>query len=155
MAERMIQLRRDAGNALQKFFYELKQGDQTELETLIPNYKAISEIFLEDVRFDYYGNVDNVDWLEGEYSYPRMMKVLYIDEYAHSFIEGLIRSIASITEDTQKGALDELKKILENDEETLKIYPFIFYYKWSFHTSLIYRKHIFPYNTYKKNLHRA
>ncbi|MCQ2815843.1 MAG: tubulin-specific chaperone D [archaeon] len=117
MAERMIQLRRVAGNSLQKFFYKLKDYDQTEIESLIPNYKEISKIFLEDIRFDFYGNIDNVEWLESEYSYPKMMKILYLDEYSNSFIEGLIRSIASITEDTQKGALEELKKILEKDEK--------------------------------------
>ena len=48
------------------------------------------------------------------------MSIIEFDEYNESFIEGLVRSIACISEDVHESSINELKKILEKKGDQKK-----------------------------------
>ena len=117
LAEKMASVRKIAGNEMQKFFYEMKDNDE-ELEKIIPHYRELKNMFLTDIDFDENDNVYNMKWVEPEFAYVKIMPLATYETYSNYFIEGLIRSIACISEDVQKCSLDELKKLMEKDNDT-------------------------------------
>ena len=113
LAEKIPLVRKITGNEIQKFFYELKDEDKEFIKSKIPRYEELSNIFLTDIDFDDNENIFNIKWIESEFSYPKIMPIIELDEYNECFIEGLIRSISCISEDVHKSSINELKKILE------------------------------------------
>ena len=113
LAEKIPLVRKITGNEIQKFFYLLKDEDKEFMKTKIPKYEELTIIFLTDIDFDDNENVFNIKWIESEFSYPKIMPIIELDEYNESFIEGLIRSISCISEDVHKASINELKKVLE------------------------------------------
>ena len=126
LGEKIPLVRKITGNEIQKFFYNLKEENENLLCEKIPRYKELIKIFLEDIDFDDNGNVFNIKWIESEFSYKKIMPLIEFNEYNEAFIEGLIRSIACISEDVHKASITELKKILEKKENKKTLIQTIF-----------------------------
>ena len=121
LAEKIPLVRKITGNEIQKFFYLLKDEDKEFMKSKIPRYEELINIFLTDIDFDDNENIFNIKWIESEFSYPKIMPIIELDEYNESFIEGLIRSISCISEDVHKSSINELKKVLEKKGAEKKI----------------------------------
>ena len=119
LAEKMALVRKSSGISFQKFFWDLR--DYIGLEEYIPKYDELKNIIIKDIEFDDDDKVYSIKWVEPEFAYPKIMPIIEIDEYSDAFIEGLIRSIACISEDVHKASLDELKKIIEKKGDNKKI----------------------------------
>ena len=118
LAEKMALVRKNAGISFQKFFWDLR--DYIGLEEYIPQYEELKNIIIKDIEFDDDDNVYSIKWVEPEFAYPKIMPIIELNEYSDSFIEGLIRSIACISEDVHKASLDELKKAIEKKGDNKK-----------------------------------
>ena len=125
LAEKMASVRKIAGNEVQRFFYEIKDHDEY-MSKIIPHYNELKNIFLSDIDFDENDKVFTMKWIEPEFSYVKIMPIITLDTYSEPFIEGLIRSIACISEDVQKCSLDELKKLLEKEDLKKKLITKLF-----------------------------
>lgn len=121
ICEKMGKMRLAAGDSLQNFFNDLKELDENEFSFYIPNFQELKIIFLDDIRYNDKDQINNVQWLEPNYSYKKIINIILYDEYSYKIFEGLITSIGGITEDTQKCSLEELDSLVDSLEEERKI----------------------------------
>ncbi|KAJ3566930.1 hypothetical protein NP233_g6689 [Leucocoprinus birnbaumii] len=107
--ERLDNVRQESGTCISRLL-KLTPARSGELTWSLPGLSVLEELFLEADAAHYRlpwlsGAPDEiVDWADGTWLFPRAVKLLDVPEYRSSVLRGLILSLSSKTESTQKPA---------------------------------------------------
>lgn len=85
--EKMNKIRLCAGENLQEFFYTFRNF----MNTSVPKFDELKNIYLFDVQVNEFGQVKNSEWQDPSYSFKRLSKILTFDEYSFTFVNIILK----------------------------------------------------------------
>jgi len=110
----MNKIRGAAGEALQKFFFELK-NESGDINSIVPHFADFKLIFnsnTDDLVDEEHISIYSSEWLDPAYSFNKIIPILNFKEYSLQMFEGLIISFGGITEDVTRCSLDALSQLI-------------------------------------------